>query len=237
LSRTTCQHYSTRMDVSTISTSKAGPLLFVNESSHSPPRSVGYCHDIRSHVRRYTTAQNKIRRKKVATERKLAPRRLTDLSPSTPELVLHSHDSPYENLSALSRQSEGIGADLLFDPENFSELRDTDDSIFRHYCKTCGAQLHSPIYLPKGVHDGHVNLANHTRQLPLGLSPVEILGAGRVDPFLSYPVENPDRYLHEIIDLGESLIFNSHLSFRLPLICLLEFTSSSYHLCNPRTHS
>ena len=31
------------------------------------------------------------------------------------------------------------------------------------------------------------------------LYPIEILGAGRVDPFLSYPVEKPDRTLHEVI--------------------------------------
>ncbi|KAE9381124.1 hypothetical protein N431DRAFT_320644 [Stipitochalara longipes BDJ] len=44
-------------------------------------------------------------------------------------------------------------------------------------------------------------MAKHTSQPRLGLSPIGILGAGRVDPFLSYPVENPGRYLHEIVDL------------------------------------
>jgi hypothetical protein len=220
LSRTTCQHYSRKMDIS--STDKAGPFLFVNESSDLPPHSVGTRHDIRSHVRRYTTRQIKTGRKKVATERKLAPRGPRDLGHLTPEFVLHYHDFPCEYLPAISSHSEGIGGNLLLTSKDFPELRDTDDSIFRYYCKTCGAQLHSPIDLTKRVHDGHVNMAKHTRQLPLGLNPVEILGAGRVDPFLSYPLENPGRYLHEIIDLGELLIFNRQFSFRLPLTLLME---------------
>jgi hypothetical protein len=34
----------------------------------------------------------------------------------------------------------------------------------------------------------------------LELSPVEVLGAGRVDPFLSLPVEKSDRAMHEALD-------------------------------------
>jgi hypothetical protein len=37
----------------------------------------------------------------------------------------------------------------------------------------------------------------------LKLSPLEILGAGRVDPFLSYPVEKPESSLHELMDFGK----------------------------------
>jgi hypothetical protein len=38
----------------------------------------------------------------------------------------------------------------------------------------------------------------------LELNPIEILGASRVDPFSSYPVEWPDRALHEALDHGKS---------------------------------
>jgi len=35
-------------------------------------------------------------------------------------------------------------------------------------------------------------------------SPRELLGAGRVDPFMSYPTETPDYGIHELLDVGES---------------------------------
>ena len=40
-----------------------------------------------------------------------------------------------------------------------------------------------------------------TRQAP-SLSPLELLGSGRVDPFSSYPVELSDRVVHELMDFG-----------------------------------
>jgi len=40
-------------------------------------------------------------------------------------------------------------------------------------------------------------------------SPLEILGASRIDPFLSYPIDNPDRSLPELMDYGEPYNFNA----------------------------
>lgn len=37
------------------------------------------------------------------------------------------------------------------------------------------------------------------------LSPRGLLGAGRVDPFLSYPVKRPDTDIHELVDLCKSV--------------------------------
>ena len=52
-------------------------------------------------------------------------------------------------------------------------------------------------------------LEKHRLQKLLGPSPLEILGAGRVDPFLTYPIENPDSSLPELMDYGESCHLNS----------------------------
>jgi len=48
--------------------------------------------------------------------------------------------------------------------------------------------------------------------------PVEVLGAGRIDPFLSLPVDNADNSLHELIDYGKiapTLLL--HSSYQSPL--------------------
>lgn len=185
------------------STDKAGTFLFVNESINLPPRRIGHSHDIRSHVRRHTARQVKTVQKKAETERKLAPRLPKDLEHSTFELMLCHRDLRYEDLPAISPHLDGTGVNLLLASKDFDELQNTDDALSRYYCKTCGAQLHSPNDLTKRVHAGQLHMAEKIARLPLALNPVELLGAGRVDPFLSYPVDNPGRYIHEMIDLGE----------------------------------
>jgi hypothetical protein len=53
------------------------------------------------------------------------------------------------------------------------------------------------------------------------LSPFSVLGAGRVDPFSSYPVSDPDNSLHELMDFGT--FAPSHLILgRIPNMPLLK---------------
>jgi hypothetical protein len=187
---------------------------------------------VRRHAARHFKQKHKTGQKKVAKERKWAllasrdpdhfaselalhhedcPSALSEqtwLASSDPDPLAYSKGLPFEDDPTIP---EVIGVNPPSAMKAFPELRDTDDLVLNepniegdlgYYCKSCGAQLHSPIGLTTRVH------ANGGRMIKTGqvwkLSPVEILGAGRVDPFLSYPVEKPDRYLHELIDLGKS---------------------------------
>jgi hypothetical protein len=48
---------------------------------------------------------------------------------------------------------------------------------------------------------------------PSEMSPLEVLGAGRVDPFLSYPVEDADKSLHEVMDLSKPTFFCMYYTY------------------------
>jgi len=58
-------------------------------------------------------------------------------------------------------------------------------------------------------------------------SPLQFLGAGRVDPFSSYPIRKPDRALHELVDLCEFDNSPGPLSL---LTCVLTNVSCRRHL-------
>jgi hypothetical protein len=70
--------------------------------------------------------------------------------------------------------------------------------------KAGASKGYSPILQRYQVNSGRMiptrDLYNHSS----GPSPLGLLGAGRIDPFLSYPVENPNRILHELIDISKS---------------------------------
>jgi hypothetical protein len=211
------------MDISTSSTDEESPssrlsksnatidLLFVNESSDLPPQPVGHRHDIRSHVRRHVARNFKQKHKggakTISTQRKLplllASRDQVQLAS---KFVLHHHDLP----SALQPGSNSPST-LTARPERHDRNEPASPELevlgdLGYYCNICGAQLQSPVDLTGLVHanDRRVNMTRHAWRPPLKPRLVEILGAGRVDPFLSYPVEKPDRYVHEVIDLCES---------------------------------
>jgi hypothetical protein len=126
---------------------------------------------------------------------------------------LHTVSLLREDKSVTSDHLEAISSPLAL--KSSLELLDTDDSESNepimqgdvgHYCQTCRSQLHSPISPTNRVeaNDGRMIMTRQVWKSALELSPIEILRAGRVDPFLSYPIEKPDRSLHELIDLGKS---------------------------------
>jgi hypothetical protein len=163
--------------------------------------------------------------------------------------LAHNNGVPYRDYSTISDHPEAIGQPVAL--KSFPELRDTDDSESNEpntegdlgsYCKTCRAQLHSPIGLTKQAqaNDRRMIMTRRVWRTPLELSPVEILGAGRVDPFLTYPVEKPDHSLHELMDLGKPPdpdVLPVTSTSASPQRFSLKLTTHSYQSHGTRTHS
>lgn len=65
--------------------------------------------------------------------------------------------------------------------------------------------------------------------------PIRLLGAGRVDPFLSYPGEATNPSTHELMDHGEALF--SVPSLTLVPMLIFNDAPDSYHLSFAWTRS
>jgi hypothetical protein len=203
------------------STSNTGiELLFVEQSGDLPPHRVGHRHDIRSHVRRHVARNFKQHHKtgqpKTRTDRTLA--RLASRPPGTV-----SSELVFQHCQPNSSTAREVSLNTLFALEESplsQDPTDTDSYYSNGYsesenkCKTCGAQLHGPIDITERIHATDEGANVRRRALKLH-SPVEILGAGRIDPFLTYPLKKQDRWVHELIDLSELTDIHSTNTFSL----------------------
>ena len=72
------------------------------------------------------------------------------------------------------------------------------------YCVHCRAH-EDAIERRKQLKNSQESLATTKvlRRDPVNTSPFQVLGAGRVDPFSSYPVDKPRGRLHELVDHGK----------------------------------
>jgi hypothetical protein len=111
---------------------------------------------------------------------------------------------------------------------NVTSLTSPGDRIqeaSRSYCLMCGAP--QPLSLRSNERGGTDQSAKNALALVQALSrsdPREALGAGRVDPFQSYPVDNASPYLHKLIDHCKSSNHSIHIlelvSFLVSGVCL-----------------
>lgn len=69
-------------------------------------------------------------------------------------------------------------------------------------CPTCGSRLYA-TNVEAGERSGTQLLVRRFDTGSLFNDPVESLGSGRVDPFLSYPMAKPTPKVHELIDHGK----------------------------------
>jgi hypothetical protein len=78
-------------------------------------------------------------------------------------------------------------------------------------CNLCGEKSNSlrSNQTAKGKARSMIVKRQRLNKLPQ-LSPLSVLGAGRVDPFSSYPVSHPDNSLHELMDFGMFTHFSSY---------------------------
>jgi len=146
--------------------------------------------------------------------------------PTFPELstVMGSNSNYYTydlaggDASAIPGESPPIEG-IFTGPGSFSEASDAAPcaSLSPHpvknlelYCKVRGSSINS-ISLRLRERGG--SMVPTVRQSRNGMlpSPCELLGAGKVDPFLSYPIERPSPNVHELVDFCESLYANFSL--------------------------
>jgi hypothetical protein len=102
---------------------------------------------------------------------------------------------------------------------------DRIQEVSRSYCPMCGAP--QPLFWKSNEPGGTDQSAKNAFSLVQTLSrsdPREALGAGRVDPFQSYPVDNASPHLHKLIDHCKSSNHSIHnlelVSFLVSGVCL-----------------
>jgi len=207
-------------------------FLFVNESTPIRGFKAGRRPGVQSHIRKHVLKNYKkgqMRSQQKATQMQ----RLSPLAPlqvrsadgrlgDTQELSergLLDADLGSEDFSGLSTsektQLEFKTSDCTF---NLSPERDPSCSG-NHVSSPLDFLQHSPQAEQSQTYCLHCGTSNSSNNTELSeyyqsliqrkhkssdlCSPVELLGSGRVDPFLSYPIENIDRPVHELMDHGK----------------------------------
>jgi hypothetical protein len=183
-------------------------FLFINQTSNSLLYKAGNCQYIRSHVRKRPEKQFQQKRSKHKELRKREikqeSRPLVPPGPgqSTFESLFHDANCPN---ARLDRSWLSWLASL--DTDTGLGRREGNTGI-ESSCKACGSQSNLPIRQKPQENKERMRVPRQSRQAGtdalLELSPIEVLGAGRVDPFSSCPVEKPDRALHEALDHRKS---------------------------------
>ena len=142
---------------------------------------------VRSHARTYAARnfkqRHKIGQKGDSTEVKL-------LAPQ----VIETHNSNFVPLHN-SYQSSRLDTSVSQDPD-----LDLDNDIYHESRGENGLAIRQRVRVKQNRLITTIQRRNGS--LP---NPRELLGAGRVDPFLSYPLEFPDHDVHELLDVGKSL--------------------------------
>jgi hypothetical protein len=213
---------------SILSKSRPSNFLFVNETSDAPSYKPGKRHDICSHVRKHNSKQfreaHKNARKQATTRPKHALLTTRSLESDDSSYLEHKRDfsAPKTRLRFSTHDSDSLSKASTLIELNESPYSTTPPSIFAEtpeaselqgdlptYCKACGQPLSKPKleqrYLSK---DGSLIPGRSMWKILLKPSPAEALGAGRIDPFSSLPMDEPSRYSLELMD---------HSVYNLPL--------------------
>jgi len=178
-------------------TDETTDFLFVDESSELQGYKVGYRHDIRSHIRKHSVKRFKEKQKTGQKQQAIAGKQ-------TP---LKSQKLGHDTSEPLPQEAELSSLDALLETAdihagNALELhaQQGDTGSCHNTCSDSCAKRCSRIGQALQPMDTRA-----WRKHALNQSPVELLGSGRIDPFLSYPVEKPDRALHGLMDFCKSL--------------------------------
>jgi len=180
-------------------TDETTKFLFVDESSESQGYKIGYRHDIRSHVRKHTAKRSSERRQKLQPVRENTP--------------LSSQSSHHQASNFISQGLELSPLDALLERANIhagdalnlhNQTTQEEFGSSEHLCPYCVEGKCLLRRLKQQNDDMSMVTARTRRKHVLNFSPLELLGSGRTDPFLSYPVEKPDRALHELMDFCKS---------------------------------
>jgi hypothetical protein len=231
-----------------LSTPEPSNFLFVNETSDTPSFKQGKRRDVKSHVRRLAHERfrktHKTAQKRATTLPRYATSASQNLDSETFKDLEHDRDcssrgSPITS-SRLSTPDSISGVTLieLYESEspNNTILQSTVDEspepseLQGAYCKACGQPLQRLLNLSK---DRSLMRRNSKRRKSLP-NLVGVLGAGRVDPFSTLPMEEPNLHSQELVDQGGSNPSSPQIMY-LPSQDNKIHTYNSCHLRTPRT--
>jgi hypothetical protein len=204
------------------SKSRPSNFLFVNETSDAPSYRPGKRHDVRAHVRKHNSEEfrqtHKTVRQRATTRPKYALLATRSLESDASCYLEPNRDfpAPKTRLRFSNRDSGFLSKASTLIELNESPYSTTPPSVLAEtpgpsehqrdlttYCKACGQSLSRPKlkqrYLSK---DGNLIPGTSMWKILLKPSPVEALGAARVDPFSSLPMDKPSRSSLELIDHG-----------------------------------
>ncbi|KAH6718132.1 hypothetical protein BKA61DRAFT_599072 [Leptodontidium sp. MPI-SDFR-AT-0119] len=104
----------------------------------------------------------------------------------------HSHGEQQVELASGEAGMQLMGnSTRVYDPQSSPTL----------YCKACGSYVNSSFPQSPPTNEYHMHTRNQMWRALLRLSPREVLGSGRIDPFLT-SAETPDATTHELMDLA-----------------------------------
>ncbi|KAH8598194.1 hypothetical protein B0O99DRAFT_739028 [Bisporella sp. PMI_857] len=180
-------------------------FLFVDGAASSTNYKPGRRHDVRSHIRKQVVQRTQSQRTKVLEEG--AQRQYISIAPMEapqPEAAQlsgpPSRDLSRSPLATLDTSNQEQTTDFLrpsstrswitiSSPSRSIQGDDLPQEANQTHCALCGAPQIEP-------RDG--NLQVHTRSFKF--SPLELLGSGRLDPFLTSHFEEPGQSVHDLVD-------------------------------------
>jgi hypothetical protein len=241
---------------SSLSTSGPSNFLFVNETSDSPSYKPGKRHDVRSYVRNHSLKQfretHKTARKRATTRPKYTPLTTRSLESDASCYLEHNRDyaSPKTRLRFSTRDSGSpseVSTPIKLNESPYrtilpSEVVGTPEpgglqGDLTTYCKACGQPLGRPEFKQRYLSKDRSLIPRRPMlEIPFKLSPVEALGAGRIDPFSSLPMDKPNRQSLELIDHGACNLLLKQTSYSGSSQTENSHTSSR-HLLPPRTYA
>jgi hypothetical protein len=241
---------------SLLNTSGPSNFLFVNETSNAPSYKSGRRHDIRSHVRKHNLKQfketHKTARKRTTILLKYAPLTTRSLESDASCYLEHHRDCPFPKtrLRFSTRDSGPLSEASTLIELNESLYSTTPPSAvagtpepselqgdLTTYCKACGQPLSRPEFKQRYLSKDRSLIPRRSKwKIPLKSSPVEALGAGRIDPFSSLPMDKPSRHSLELIDHGACNLPPKRTSYSRSPQAETSHTSSR-HLLPPRTYA
>jgi hypothetical protein len=201
-----------------LSTPGPSNFLFVNETSNTPSFKQGKRRDVKSHVRRLAHEQfrktHKTPLKRATTQPTYAPLTSQSLDSETSKDLEHDRDclsrGSLTSLGLATPDSDSLSGLTLVElyesesPNNSILQSEVGESLEPSelrgaYCRACG----QPLQRLRGPSNDRGLLRRSFKKRIKLPNPVGVLGAGRVDPFSTLPMEEPNLYSQELLDHGE----------------------------------
>ena len=205
--------------------STEGTFLFVNESEPTFRFKQGHRHDVRSHIRRHVmkSYQKRQMRTQSSSRRQLqplaiAPSHLTkNLSEKQHPSTSVAHSKLNSTISTVQQTTKRIP-----NPRRILDEEDDQDSEDSGSWPVISPGPPSPqkyVFNNKKSYSVHQSLPTLISRPPSSkkismditgsfsrargsfkLSPLELMGSGRIDPFLTYPIAETNQSVHELMD-------------------------------------